>query len=89
MSATVKDELHRLIDKLPETEVQAARRFLEFLCGMSEDPLAQVLRRAPVDDEPETPEERAAVEKALRQVERGETIPHEEVLRRLGHGPSR
>jgi len=43
------------------------------------------LDMAPEDDEPETPEERAAVEEALREIEEGEPgLTSEEVKRELG-----
>jgi hypothetical protein len=41
---------------------------------------------APIDDEPETPEEKAAAEEALRDIREGRTVSHEEVKRRLGLG---
>lgn len=34
---TVKENLHRLVDELPETELKAAHRFLEYLRDMSSD----------------------------------------------------
>lgn len=86
---TAKEELYQLIEKLPESELATARRFLEYLCTVSQDPVARALQQAPIDDEPVTPEEAEAIREALREVERGETIPHEEVLRRLGHEPGR
>jgi len=46
-----------------------------------------LLDTAPEDDEPETPEERAAVEEALREVEEGESgLTSEELKRELGIG---
>lgn len=88
---TAKEELYQLIEKLPESEHHTARRFLEYLCNAEQDPLWRALREAPIDDELETPEERAAVEEALREFERGETIPHERIRRELGltHGQKR
>lgn len=41
---------------------------------------------APEDDEPYTPAERAAVAEALRDVEEGRTVSHEEVKRSWGLG---
>ena len=34
---TVKENRHRLLDELPETELKAAQRFLEYLRDMSSD----------------------------------------------------
>ena len=50
----------------------------------AEDPLLRSLREAPMDDEPETPEEAAAVAEAREAIKRGEVISHEELRRRLG-----
>jgi hypothetical protein len=47
-----------------------------------EHPLLEALRNAPVDDEPETEEERAAIEEAIEDERAGRLIPHEEVRRR-------
>ena len=46
------------------------------------DPVELPLLSAPVDDEPETEDERTAVERAL--AERGPGTSHEEVLREFG-----
>ena len=48
---SVKDELHTLVDQLDE---DAASEALAYLQGLRP-------REAPIDDEPETAEERAAV----------------------------
>ena len=58
-----------------------AREFLRSLL----DPVALSLLNAPYDDEPETEDERAAVEAARR--EPGPGTPHEEVLREFGLCP--
>jgi hypothetical protein len=42
------------------------------------------LASAPIDDEPETPEEAARVAEARAAVARGEIVSHEELGRRLG-----
>jgi len=89
MSGTTKDELHQLVDRLPEAEAQAARRFLQYLCDLGEDPVARTLREAPFDDEPLTAEEEEALEQARQEAERGQLTPHEEVLRELGYEPDR
>lgn len=86
-----RQRLHRLLDSVPDREIPAARRFLEYLSAFANDPVWQALQNAPYDNEPETPAERAAVEEALREMERGETIPHERIRRELGltHGQKR
>ena len=62
MSAARAD-LHRLVDQLPETEVPAARRVLESLKDGA-DPVLRSLIEAPIDDEPEEPDEKEAVDRA-------------------------
>ena len=49
-----------------------------------EHPVLAALRKAPLDDEPESEEERAAVEEAREAERRGEVISDEELRRRLG-----
>ncbi|MDI6773635.1 MAG: hypothetical protein QME77_13765 [bacterium] len=79
---TIREQLHRLVDELPESRAGAAEKLLRALkAGASIDPVDLALTIAPEDDEPETPEEAAAVQEARGE---SETIPHDEVLRRLG-----
>jgi hypothetical protein len=58
---TVRERLHRIVDELPEADAKRALRVLE---RWRDDPVALALAAAPFDDEPETAEERAAVEQA-------------------------
>ncbi len=73
---------HQLIDRMPETQLSGLIQFLETIV----DPVATALRNAPIDDEPETDEEKAAVAeaKAWLQNNGGKGIPHAEAMRRLG-----
>ena len=75
---TSRDELHKLVDHIPEADVAAARKILRSLM----DPVELSLLAAPADDEPETEEEREAVEKALR--DPPSDVSLEEVLREHG-----
>lgn len=45
-------------------------------------PALEVIERAPLDDEPVTPEDEAALEEALADVREGRTVSHDEVRRR-------
>jgi hypothetical protein len=78
-----RDNLHRLVDTLPESELERAERVLEALRQVAE-PSYRPLEGAPLDDEPETPEEEEAVEEARRDVAAGRVISHEEAKRRWG-----
>ena len=57
----IGQELHALLDHIPEGDVVTARNFLRSLV----DPAELALLSAPPDDEPETEDERAAVVAAL------------------------
>jgi hypothetical protein len=48
------------------------------------DPMLQALYSAPLDDEPVTEEDEAAVEEARQEAARGETVPLEALRRELG-----
>jgi len=77
-----KQHAHELIDQLPSRQLSAVVGLLEAIL----DPVSRKLAAAPIDDEPETEEERRAAEQSkewLRQ-RGGKGIPHEEVLRDFG-----
>jgi hypothetical protein len=80
---TTREGLHRLVDELPEPEWPAAEQLLARLRDRAVDPLRLALLLAPDDDEPETAEERTAVQVARDELARGEGIPDAEVWHRL------
>ncbi len=80
---TVKEELYRLVDALPDSELIAARSFLETLRSHPGNPFLQALARAPEDDESETLEEAAAVKEAEADIVVGRVVSHEEARRQL------
>lgn len=75
--------LHTLVDKLPDDELVAAQRFLEYLRFRSQDPLRAFLDKAPLDDEPVTEEDLAAIREGLAEKARGEVVSQEEAERFL------
>ena len=75
---TAREELHRLVDHIPENEVRTTRKLLRALV----DPVELALLSAEEDDEPESDGERAAVEAAL--AGSGPDVPFEKV-RRVRH----
>ena len=77
-----RQHAHLLIDRLPETQLSGLVQFLETIV----DPVTTALRNAPLDDEPETDEEKAAVAEARDWLKSngGKGIPHEEVLADFG-----
>ena len=80
---TTRETLHKMVDLLPESEWEAARRLLEERLA-KHDPVLRAFLNAPEDDEPETEEERAAVEEAYEELKSGKEIPWEDVKRELG-----
>jgi hypothetical protein len=78
MTDTDRQDLHTLVDHIPAGDVPAARKILRALM----DPVELSLLVALADDEPETEDERTAVERALAEPCPGTS--HEEVLREFG-----
>jgi hypothetical protein len=61
---TEKERLHSLVEELPEPEVHAALRFVEYLRREAADAVARALREAPCDDEPLTADDLAELDAA-------------------------
>lgn len=78
-----KEHLHKLVDPLPQGEIEAARRYLEYLRDAG-DPLTRTLGQAPLDDEMEDDEERAAVAEGRADFDSGRVVSHEEIRREFG-----
>ena len=76
-----RQALHALVEELPERELEPARRFLKYLRQQPADSLRLLLDTAPVDDEPVTEDDLAAIREGLEEHAHGETVPHEEVKR--------
>ena len=83
MQPQPKQRLQQLIDELPEDQIRAAERYLEFLSA-SRDPLIQALQSAPEEDEPITDEEREAIEEAERAIADGDVVSDACVRSKLG-----
>lgn len=75
--------LKELIDELPEGDLHAVKRYIQFLHYL-DDPVAVSLAEAPLDDEPLTDEDIAALEEAREEMKAGKLTPHDEVMRELG-----
>lgn len=82
MSTTTKADLHRLIDALGDDDVDAARQALVVL--FADDPVGLALALAPLDDEPLTEEDLAAIREGEAALARGEVISHADLKRELG-----
>ena len=80
---SIKEDLHRLVDELPESMYISARRQLERLRNVDEDPYYVALMNLPIDDEPDTPEEAAYDEEGWQAYLRGEGRDWEDVKKDL------
>ena len=78
-----REQLHHLIDALPERGLAEAQRYLEALREAGGDPVLARLLLAPEDDEEDTPEEAAGAEEAWQEYQRGEAVSAEEAKRRV------
>ena len=76
-----RDTLHELIDRIPEGELPAARRFLEYLAS---SPAYRTALLAPPDDEPVTEGDAQSIRNALDEIHAGRTVSHDEILREFG-----
>ena len=72
-----RQQAHLLIDVLPEKKLFAVHNLLEVLV----EPLSRSLAMAPVEEEELTPETVAALNRSGDQLDRGESVSHEEILR--------
>lgn len=80
-------DLHKLVNKIPESEIPTAQAFLDFLILRSSsgvDAVEKAFDEAPDDDEDYPEELLASIEQAREEAQRGETISHQEMKRRYG-----
>lgn len=75
-----REHAHELIERLATSQVAAVVGLLEAML----DPVSRAIANAPVDDEPETEEERQAVAEATEWLKHNKPIPFEEVLADFG-----
>jgi hypothetical protein len=74
-----KHRAHELIERLPDSQIPTAVRFLEF---MLLDPIARTVATATPDDEPVTDQDRRRFHDS--QAHRSKGIPMEDVLAGFG-----
>lgn len=79
---TTKERLHKLVDQLSDAEAERALALVE---NEREDPLIAAFRDAPLDDEPWTEEDEAAIAEVEADRAAGiPDIPLEEIKRKYG-----
>ena len=79
-STNEKRQAHELIERLTGSQVSAVVGLLEAML----DPVTRAIANAPVDTEPLTEEDEAALEEARQWLQHNRGIPHEQVLSELG-----
>ena len=79
---TAKEKLRQTVEELSEAEAQDALGFI-VRHRDGRDGLAELLERAPLDDEPTTPDEEEGVREAREQIARGEVLSADEIRRRV------
>lgn len=74
-----RDDLHRVVDQLPETRQEEALRLLEYLRDRQEF----TAETAPVDDEPLSEEDQVSLRAADADIANGRLISNDEMKREL------
>ena len=84
-ATNTRQQAHELIDRMAPSQVFAVVGLLETML----DPVSRAIANAPIDDEPETDEERKAVaaSKTWMAEHPGQGIPQEEILAEFGLKP--
>ncbi len=82
MDASVRDRLYRLVDRLPDAEVLAAERYLEYLTAHG-DPLIRVALAAPEEEEELSEGGRRLLNEGREDLAAGRTHTLDEVKREL------
>ena len=78
----VREKVKQVVDNIPDSELHAALRYLEYLRDQS-DPLIQSLLDAPEDDEPTTPEQVGIIEEGWQEYRDGKGVSLEDMGREL------
>ena len=79
-----KERLHELVEAVPERDVATAARILEALAGLAPGEPFYTTETAPVDDEPETDEERLTIARGEADLAAGRVISAAELEQRFG-----
>ena len=78
-----REEVKNLIDCVPTDELLVVKRYVQYVIEM-QDPVLRSLMDAPVDDEPLTDEDIAAIKEGEDDIAAGRLIPTEELYKELG-----
>lgn len=84
--ADIRTEIHEEVDRMTENELVGLMKILDTYPNK----INVIARRAPVDDEPLTDEDRAALDESYEDLKNsGNLIPHEEIMREFGSKKAR
>ena len=84
---TTREQLHRLVDELPEETLNEAARALQGVRIPKRRPsVDEIFANAPVDDESLTEAEHAAIAEGRDDVAAGRLVSDEEIRREFGLG---
>ena len=75
-----RKQAHSLLDQLSDEQLGAVRNLLEVMV----EPLSRSLDLAGIEDEQITAETATALDRARASLDRGESIPHDDILREFG-----
>ncbi len=76
----IKEKLHKIIDEIPEKELNSALRYLQYLRDIGEDPVLIALNEAALDEHPVSAEASNASDASwndyLKGKDTGKTLDH-------------
>jgi hypothetical protein len=79
-----RENLRRLVELVPERDLEAAERVLQGLIALDRDPLRAALDSAPEADGELAPGDLEAIEAGRRAKREGRVVSRDEARRRLG-----
>lgn len=79
----LRERIQHAVDDLPLEELYATERYVSYLREMALDPVLRAYLEAPFDDEPVTPDEQEAIDRAYEDIRAGRVVSHEKARRRL------
>jgi hypothetical protein len=82
-TTVTRADVHALVEALPDAELAEAKRYLTGLSTQN-DPALRAALLAPMDDEPLTEEDVAAIDEARAELAQGQGIPNEVARREFG-----
>ena len=80
---TTREEVKDLIDCVPTDELLVVKRYVQYIVDI-QDPVFKSLLDAPVDDEPVTESDKAALRESREDIAAGRLIPAKELYKELG-----